>query len=110
MFLIFDFYITALQHKIENKKVPEVFSRPSGRARHAVPPEFRAFALHLTESDNSLFCNGKTPAAFTRRKYAFESCGSGGIEHTILPAALSPSAARFEENAVCLSPSTLYAL
>ena len=42
---------------LENKKVLKVSLRPSGRVNHAVPPEFRAFALHLTESSNSFFCN-----------------------------------------------------
>ena len=51
---------------LQNKKVLKVSLRPPGRVNHAVPPEFRAFALHLTESSNSFFCNGKIPSASTR--------------------------------------------
>lgn len=89
---------------LENKKVLKVSLRPSGRANHAVPPEFRAFALHLTESSNSFFCNGKNPSASTRSLWKLLLRRDN---HTGLPAALSPPAARFEEDAVRLSPSTL---
>ena len=66
--------------------------------------EFKAFALHLTESSNSFFCNGKNPSASTRSLWKLLLRRD---DHTGLPAALSPPAARFEEDAVRLSPSTL---
>lgn len=89
---------------LEKKKVLKVSLRPSGRVNHAVPPEFRAFALHLTESSNSFFCNGKIPSASTRSLWKLLLRRD---DHTGLPAALSPPAALFEEDAVRLSPSTL---
>ena len=89
---------------LQNKKVLKVSLRPSGRVNRAVPPEFKAFALHLTESSNSFFCNGKNPSASTRPLWKLPLRRD---DHTGLPAALSPPAARFEEDAVRLSPSTL---
>ena len=82
---------------LQNKKVLKVSLRPSGRVNHAVPPEFRAFALHLTESSNSFFCNGKNPSASTRSLWKLLLRRD---DHTGLPAALSPPAALFEEDAV----------
>lgn len=56
------------------------------------------------ESNNSFFCNGKNPSASTRSLWKLPLRRD---DHTGLPAALSPPAARFEGNAVHLSPSTL---
>ena len=64
---------------LQNKKVLKVSLRPSGRVNHAVPPEFRAFALHLTESSNSFFCNGKNPVCAYAAEIRLQRAAAGCI-------------------------------